>query len=127
MAQLVRCYFRETGVAAADDSFPEGTAFEFALDVEFTNAEIALGGAFRVMVAVKNFNTNVVTIPAPVAPAPAHNTAAVIVAPRNQTIAYTIPANTGLAGEFLNAHTALVIGATGQDTDICETSCVIIP
>lgn len=127
MAQLTRCYFRETTVAAADVSFQEGNAFEFALDVEFTNAEIAVGGAFRVMVAVKNFNTNVVTIPAPVAPAPAHNTPAVIAASRNQTFVYTIPADTGLAGEFLDAHTALVVGATGQDTDICGTSCVIIP
>ena len=127
MAQLVRCYFRETGVAAADDSFKVGTAFQLALDVEFTDAETALGGQFRVMVGVKNFNTNVVIIPANVAPAPAHNTGAVIAAPRNQTFAYTIPAGTGAAGQFLDAHIALVIGVTGQDTDICDTSCVIIP
>jgi len=127
MAQLVRSYFRETGVAAADVSFKATDDFEFALDVEFTDAEISIGGQFRVMVAVKNFNTNVVIIPAPVAPAPVHNTAAVIVAPRNQTFAYTVPAGTGAEGEFLDGKAALVIGATGQDTDIGEASCVIIP
>ena len=127
MAQLVRCYFKETGIAAADVSFKVGTAFEFALDAEFTDAEIALGADFRIMVAVKNFNTNVVIIPAPVAGTPANNTKADVVAPRNTTFAYTIPANTGLVGQFLDAHTALVIGNSGQDTDICETSCVIIP
>lgn len=127
MAQLVRCYFRETGVAAADDSFKVGTAFEFALDVEFTDAEISIAGSFRVMVGVKNFNTNAIFIPAPVAPAPVHNTPAVIAAPRNQTLVYTIPAASGAAGEFLDAKAALVIGATGQDTDIGEATCVIIP
>jgi hypothetical protein len=127
MAQLVRCYFRETGVGAADDSFKVGTAFELALDVEFTDSEIAIGGAFRVMVGVKNFNTSAVFIPAPVAPAPANNTQAVIVAPRNQTFVYTIPANSGATGEFLDAKAALVIGATGQDTDISDATCVIIP
>jgi hypothetical protein len=127
MAQLVRCYFRETGIPAADDSFKVGTAFELALDVEFTDAEIAIGGLFRVMVGVKNFNTNAFFIPAPVAPAPAHNTPSVIVAPRNQTFVYTIPAGSGATGEFLDANTALVIGATGQDTDIDGCTCVIIP
>lgn len=127
MAELVRCYFKETGVGAADSSFREGDAFELALDVEFTDTEIASGTDFRVMVAVKNFNTNVVIIPANVAPAPAHNTPDNIVAPRNQTLVYTIPALTGVAGEFLDAHVGLVIGVTGQGTDICETSCVIIP
>lgn len=127
MAQLVRCYFRETGVGAADDSFKVGTAFELALDVEFTDTEINIGGQFRVMVGVRNFNTNAFFIPAPVAPAPAHNAPAVIVAPRNQTLVYTIPPNSGATGEFLDAKAALVIGATGQDTDIGEATCVIIP
>ena len=127
MAQLVRCYFRETGVTAADESFQNGTAFELALDVEFTDAEIALAADFTIMVKVKNNNTNVVTIPLPVAGTPAHNTAAVIAAPRNQTFAYTVPAGTGATGQFLDAHVSLVIGVTGQDTDICEATCVIIP
>ena len=127
MAQLVRCYFRETGVTAADESFQNGTAFELALDVEFTDAEIALAADFTIMVKVKNNNTNVVTIPLPVAGTPAHNTATNVVAPRNQTFAYTIPAALASTGQFLDAHVALVIGASGQDTDICSTTCVIIP
>lgn len=127
MAQLVRCYFRQTGVAAEDVSFQAGTAFEYALDVEFTNAELALAGAFRILLGVKNFNTNVVLIPAPVGGAPAHNTPAVIAGSRNQTFVYTIPAATGAAGQFLDAHGAVVIGALGQDADIGEASCVITP
>jgi hypothetical protein len=127
MAQLVRCYFRETGVGAADESFKVNTAFELALDVEFTDVDTSSGGAFRVMVGVKNYNTNAVFIPAPLAPAPAHNTQGVMAVPRNQTFVYTIPANKGKIGEFLDAHIALVAGVTGQGTNIGETSCVIIP
>lgn len=127
MAQLVRCYFREAGVTAADESFQDGTAFELALDVEFTDAEIANAANFTIMVKVVNNNTGVVTIPDPVAGTPAHNTPTDAVAPRNQTFAYAIPAGTGATGEFLDAHLALVLGATGQGTNICSTACVIIP
>jgi hypothetical protein len=131
MAQLVRCYFRQggagAGAAAEDVTFQAGTAFQLALDVEFTNAEIAVGGTFRVMVGVKNFNTNVAFIPVNVGPAPAHNTPAGIAGSRNQTFAYTIPAGSGAAGQFLNANAALVVGAIGQDGDIGEATCVIVP
>jgi hypothetical protein len=127
MAQLVRCYFREQGFTAADVSFQAGTAFEFALDVEFTQAEIDIGGQFRVYVRVKNFDTNVVITPAPVTTAPANGVASTVAAPRNQTFAYTVPNNAAAVGQFLDAKAALVVGAAGQDADIGEASCVIIP
>jgi hypothetical protein len=129
MAQLVRVYFRNTGVPASDQSFPAGAAFELALDVEFSGAEIGAGGLFRIIVTVRNFNTAVVITPAPIAPAPVSNTPVAIVAPVNQTFVYTIPAGTGVVGEFLEASVALVTGAVAYNpqTDVGFTQCVILP
>ena len=117
MADLVRVWTADPGIALTNRSVPAGSAFEVVLNVEAESGEFALGAQYSAGAVAINRTTGAVSGPlAAVAGSPAYGAVAnmgpaTLWDPELDEFRYTVPDTFGDANDLIEAIAFITVGA----------------